>query len=252
MPTKKAAPDPKSYLNEKFVKLLLKVIDPGLVGGTIGERIPGSMCVEAAVAYAMGEKHSDDPSCVDDYLRDFKICMNDDLVYKTGRDRARALRRIAVAQLGTKGNFDRPAFIKHLRNLAFRYVGDYMMDTPIKLYWTYGEKWSPAGPMKVIDSFVNGTAGSKEFNEARKLFDEEESAICDSIDVIAGFNNKKIGTSSALDAFRELISEGVIDRDVFIEDVVQILVKMKTPGSKFLYVTKKVKFNPNAPIDHPG
>jgi len=41
---------------------VLAVVDAGLVKG-LGEAVPGHMCVEAAVCYALGEPHSDAPSC---------------------------------------------------------------------------------------------------------------------------------------------------------------------------------------------
>lgn len=41
---------------------VLETVDAGLVKG-MGSPIPGSMCVEAAVCFAMGLPHSDEPGC---------------------------------------------------------------------------------------------------------------------------------------------------------------------------------------------
>src|SRR5207249_4356268 len=54
----------------------LAVIDAGLVSG-LGQPKPGKMCVEAAICYALGLPHSDNPGCVSKSIRSFKISLND-------------------------------------------------------------------------------------------------------------------------------------------------------------------------------
>lgn len=51
-------------------------VDAGLVQGK-GSPIPGQMCVEAAVCFAMGLPHSDEPPCVSPAIRALKIRLND-------------------------------------------------------------------------------------------------------------------------------------------------------------------------------
>lgn len=87
-----------------IAKKVLETVDAGLCRGK-GEPIPGKMCVEAAVAYAMGEPHSDSPVCVDEYLRDFKISLNDK-EWASDKSRAAGLRRVAIAQLGSAGTLN--------------------------------------------------------------------------------------------------------------------------------------------------
>lgn len=55
---------------------VLSVVDAGLCHGK-GSPIPGQMCVEAAVCYALGEPHGDEPTCVAESVRNFKIGIND-------------------------------------------------------------------------------------------------------------------------------------------------------------------------------
>ena len=55
---------------------VLDVVDHGLCSGK-GEPIPGKMCVEAAVCFALGEPHGDSPSCVGTAVRAVKIKLND-------------------------------------------------------------------------------------------------------------------------------------------------------------------------------
>jgi hypothetical protein len=87
-------------IDESVAKRVLKVVDKGLVNG-VGKPEPGRMCVEAAVCYAIGQKHDDDPVCVHDDVRSLKIDMNDSLAWSDDKARARGMRRLAIAQLGT-------------------------------------------------------------------------------------------------------------------------------------------------------
>jgi hypothetical protein len=63
-------------INEALVQKLLDTVDDGLTSG-VGEPVPGQMCVEAAISYALGEPHSDGPSCVEPAVREGKIRLND-------------------------------------------------------------------------------------------------------------------------------------------------------------------------------
>lgn len=78
---------------------VLDIVDQGLCSG-MGKPIPGQMCVEAAVCYAMGMEHDDEPTCVDEDVRDAKIALND-MKWPSREERAKGMRRIAVAQLGS-------------------------------------------------------------------------------------------------------------------------------------------------------
>lgn len=92
-------------INETMVRKLLNTVDAGLVRG-LGEPVPGMMCVEAAISYALGEPHSDGPSCVEDVVRISKIALNDAKGWSSNSARAKGLRRVAIAQLGSKGVVD--------------------------------------------------------------------------------------------------------------------------------------------------
>ena len=86
-------------ITETVARKVLEVVDAGLVKG-LGTAKPGSMCVEAAVCYAMGLPHGDNPSCVARSLRSLKIRLNDS-AWSSNEARAKGLRRLAVAQLGS-------------------------------------------------------------------------------------------------------------------------------------------------------
>jgi len=99
-------------INEQVALKVLQTIDQGLVRG-LGDPVPGKMCVEAAVCFALDLPHSDDPGCVSDTLRLLKIILND-CEWSSSQSRAAGLRRLGIAQLGTKDQLDEIEFVKRL------------------------------------------------------------------------------------------------------------------------------------------
>src|SRR5688572_3503415 len=116
----------KMVINAKLARKVLKVVDVGLCKGNgvpdaEGNPVLGRMCVEEAVCYAMGEPHSDQPRCVLPVVQETKIFLNDNLLFNcqgARKRRSRALRRLAVAQLGSAGKFTDNQFTEELRRAA--------------------------------------------------------------------------------------------------------------------------------------
>ena len=96
-------------LTAEIASKVLSVVDAGLISGK-GNPIPGRMCVEAAVCYAYGLPHSDEPPCVGSAVRRFKIRLNDSR-WPTNADRTAGMRKLAIAQLGSNA-IDQRAFAK--------------------------------------------------------------------------------------------------------------------------------------------
>ena len=105
-------------ITEAVAKRCLEVVDQGLVSG-MGVPEPGKLCVEAAICYALGLPHGDDPACVSRALRQLKIKLNDS-AWSSNAARAKGLRRLAVAQLGSRENFDEKEFARRVAELAIR------------------------------------------------------------------------------------------------------------------------------------
>jgi hypothetical protein len=103
-------------INEALARKVLRVVDAGLVAG-LGQPIPGHMCVEAAVTFAMGEQFSDEPSCVAPVLRGLKIRLND-APWSSNEARTQGLRRLALCQLGSAGVLNEREFADRLVKLA--------------------------------------------------------------------------------------------------------------------------------------
>lgn len=108
-------------LTPEIVTKVLTVVDAGLSSG-LGIREPGQMCVEAAVCYALNQKHGDNPTCVHPIIREVKITLNDSS-WSSKKVRAEGMRRLAVLQLGTKDiSFDQYEFVKKLALMTVKTI----------------------------------------------------------------------------------------------------------------------------------
>ncbi|AMV25463.1 hypothetical protein VT84_13780 [Gemmata sp. SH-PL17] len=87
-------------LDVALARKVTELVNCGLVSG-VGVQEPGKMCVEAAVCFALGLPHGDDPPCVGAAVRAAKIALNDANGWLDNADRAKGMRRLAVAQLGS-------------------------------------------------------------------------------------------------------------------------------------------------------
>lgn len=86
-------------INKNLANKINTLLSHGLCLG-LGSPEPGKMCVEAAVNYACGFDHGDDPVCVGKAMRAFKIILNDS-PWSSNKARANGMRKIAIAQLGS-------------------------------------------------------------------------------------------------------------------------------------------------------
>lgn len=108
-------------ITEQKVKRLISTVDAGLCRG-LGDPSPGNMCVEAAVCYALGLPHSDDPGCVSPALRLLKIQLNDLGGWSNNAARGCGMRKLAVYQLGSKGALDEVEFARRVVKLTIQTV----------------------------------------------------------------------------------------------------------------------------------
>lgn len=107
-------------ITESIAKKVIKTVSCGLVNG-IGVPEPGKMCVEAAVCYAMGLPHSDEPVCVSPAIRRLKITLNDSS-WSSNEARAKGLLKLSVLQLGTNVDFDDVDFTKRVAEMVIRKI----------------------------------------------------------------------------------------------------------------------------------
>jgi hypothetical protein len=183
---------------------VLSVVDKGLSGG-LGKRVPGMMCVEAAVCFAFGEEHGDEPTCVHHDLRDIKIGLNDFRGWKNKKDRARGMRRLAIAQLGSVSNFNSKKFWDDVNALLFPYIKKRFIASFSKI----------KNQKEAEKMLMNET---KHFNFVF-LVDDLLGA-----ERVANYIMPKTSKSKQLHFIAEVYT--------------QALIKQKIPGTKFLYLTK--------------
>src|SRR3990167_2568340 len=94
-----------------------KILERGLCSG-VGKR-DGQMCIEAAICAALDLPHGDNPSCVASAVRSYKIALNDKK-WGSPESRAKGLRDIGIAQIGSKGVVDDREFVKRLAEKTIR------------------------------------------------------------------------------------------------------------------------------------
>jgi hypothetical protein len=93
------------------------ILQLGLSHG-MGEQ-GGQMCIEAAICYTLGLPHSDDPRCVAKSVRAFKIRLNDKK-WSSPQARAKGLRDLGLAQLGSLGIVNDKEFVTKLAEKTIR------------------------------------------------------------------------------------------------------------------------------------
>ena len=121
----------KMKITKRHAAEVIKIVDAGLVHG-LGKPEPGKMCVEAAVCYALGLPHGDNPKCVSRVLRSLKISLND-RNWSSDKARARGLRKLAVLQLGTKDTLDEKAFLAAVVEMTIKKIVPRALRSAIKI-----------------------------------------------------------------------------------------------------------------------
>lgn len=196
----------KIIVNKELAQKVIDVVTPGLCNG-LGSPEPGKMCVEAAVNYACGLPHGDDPTCVGQSVRNFKICLNDS-PWSSNKARAKGMVKIAIAQLGSN-KLNQKKFEK-------------LMDKEYaKLVW-------------------------KAFRvEISKIVKDKKMSISNKVSKIGSIsddhrdccNEHYDGLMNENPAFLKMKND---EYYTFLADIcLTVLKKMKSPGCKYLYLLNK-------------
>jgi len=201
-------------ITKELSQKVLDVVDKGLCFG-LGDPIPGQMCVEAAVCFAMGEKHGDHPDCVDSDLADFKISLNDKDDWETDKKRANGLRELAIAQLGTSSNFDYREFSDRLKH---KLLFEKFCENLLKNHH--------------LHKYLVEELKKAKWNEIDSILDEWNNYLENQYGIIDDYFSLYIETLFDINQLKKIAKASV-----------EVLVDMKTPGSKYLYLTdtKKAK-----------
>jgi hypothetical protein len=206
-------------ITEKIAAKVLATVDAGLISG-LGKPKPGEMCIEAAVCYALGEPHGDEPACVSKALRAFKIRLNDS-DWSNRHARAMGLRRLALAQLGSAGSLDEVLFVTRLAILA--------------------KKWAHAGSCAARGAATRCAVAAAIYaatadDAAARAADptRADAAAADAAD--AAIYAARAAASAAARAARATADDAARNKSLAnaAEDVVQLLIEMNAPGTKWL------------------
>lgn len=242
-----------------LVNKILKTVDAGLSDG-MGEPRPGFMCVEAAVCYALGLDHDDDPMCVEQHVRWTKIELND-LPWKSKARRAAGLRRLAIAQLGSIDVVNGNVFRDKLRELV---LSKYM-PAAIRTWATAIDTSTEYGAEDQND--LEELARILEVDTSIETVNRVQGRIFDLYRNGEGYFSNEVSKASnacktAMSAFRQVYfplscpmivvafgetiqyMPSAYRTDIyarFAEDIVQILIELKSPGCEWLHLTEVPK-----------
>jgi hypothetical protein len=218
-----------AVLSRDVAAKVLEVVDHGLTSG-LGIAEPGKFCVEAAVCYALGMPHSDRPTCVSPVLRTLKIALNDK-AWSSPQARAKGLRRLAVAQLGSAGALDEKAFLAQVVDMTIRKIVPRAMRAAAKMQRT--DLHRGALEAAALKCEQEGTRESA--LEASKVGRAAAAAA-------AAYAYAAAADAAAAAAAYAYAAAAAAARDrelaFFAEEIVQILIVMKAPGTEWLDLTE--------------
>ena len=215
---------------------VLEVIDAGLVKG-VGEPVLGQMCVEAAVCYAMGLPHGDQPSCVSPVLRELKIRLNDK-DWSSNGSRAVGLRRLGLAQLGSAGVLDEKEFLASVVDMTIGKILPRAMRSAAKVNPGRAAELEAAAqrcednPTKDAAYAAAADAAARDTDVAADAADAAAYAADAAADGRAADAAAEAAEAAGSDA--DAAAAGDRELAFFAEEVVQILITMNAPGCQWL------------------
>lgn len=229
----KSAVKPKRITKTVALKVL-EIVDQGLSNG-LGNAKPGEMCVEAAVCFALGLPHGDDPKCVSPALRSLKIRLNDSH-WSSKAARAKGLRRLAVAQLGSLGHLDDKVFAKRCAELAIRTSVPEAFRAAARIQKTPEDRDALLAAALRCEKEGTRDAALSAREVARGVRKHAAAAFAAAAYAAAA-------AAYAADAYAADAAASARDKSLaaFAEGVVQILIDMKAPGCKWLALTEVAK-----------
>lgn len=237
-------------INLEVARKVLQTIDAGLVYG-IGNPVPGQMCVEAAVCYALDLPHGDDPGCVAPALRSLKIRLNDSN-WSSNQARANGLRRLGLAQLGSKGTLDEDEFRRRVVELAIRKCVPAALRAAASVHKDAKHQAALNAAANKCESEANRSS-ALEAKQIAAAADAAAAAYASaaaayaSADAAAAYASaaSAYAADAAADAYADAAAAYAARKQArdnalaaFAEDVVQILIEMKAPGCQWLHLTE--------------
>ena len=216
-----------SEITIEAVRKLLDTIDAGLVKG-LGKPIPGQMCVQAAICYALGLPHSDDTGGDAPSLGVVKITLND-AGWSSPEVRAKGMRRLALASLGSVGALDEVEFVRRLAKMTDDKIVPIAKAATAKAAAAYT---NAANAAKTVYYATKAAADAAAYAANAANAANAVNAVGDSV------NAAKAARAAVLAASAATAAEADKVLAFFAEDAVQILIEMDVPGCRWLSLTE--------------
>lgn len=228
-----------TVITREIARTVRDIVDAGLSSG-LGKQEPGQMCVEAAVCYALGLPHGDDPGCVAQSLRLLKIRLNDAL-WSSKAARAAGLRRLAIAQLGSAGVLDEQEFTRRVVDVTIRKAVPQGLRAAAKVNSTHAQALEDAATQceregtreACRDARVVARAAAAAEAVSAAGYAAEAAAAAGAADeaVSAAEAGYAAGYAAAAAAGAEAGDKSLAE---YTEWVVGILIDMQAPGCEWL------------------
>lgn len=223
----------------EHAKAILELLKHGLSSG-LGSRVPGHMCVEAAVCYAMGLPHGDNPPCVSPAVRAFKITLNDSC-WSSHQARATGLRRLAIAQLGSS-EIDEIVFAKELVLATLRRIvpASLRSEAEVTNNIQYATKLNEVALQ--CEQFKGGTLGvACDILLAVSAVSRIAHIARCAARAVIGAANYAATYAAGCAGHAASYSGSAADADAILADMAEIavgvLMTCKSPGCEWLYLT---------------
>jgi len=221
-------------ITREIAEKVRDTVAAGLSNG-VGNPMPGQMCVEAAVCYALGLPHGDDPGCVTQSLRRLKIRLND-ARWSSNQARAAGLRRLAIAQLGSAGVLDERKFVRGVAEMTIRRMVPIALRAASKLNPRNADALEAAAVRCEREGTVESAraartdayAAAADAAAAYAAAAYDDAAAAADAYAAAAYDAVAAAAAAAADAERDRILSQ------FAEWVVEILIDLKAPGCQFL------------------
>jgi hypothetical protein len=236
-------------ITREIAEKVRDVVAAGLTQG-VGEPVPGKMCVEAAVCYAMGQPHGDEPACVSPAVRRLKIGLND-RAWSSNGARAEGLRRLAIAQLGSADSVDDPEFIRRVADVTIRRAVPIGLRAAAKVNPAHAKALESAavrceqeGTREACEAARDAAAAAAAADAAYAAANAAAAAAAADAYAANAAADAAYAANAAADAAYAAANARASARDKVLTDyaewIVEILIDLKSPGCEFLDLVPKV------------
>lgn len=226
---------------------VIELLSYGLVQG-VGEPKPGKMCVEAAVNFALGLPHGDNPPCVSTIVRGLKISLNDSN-WSSPIARADGLRRLAIAQLGSD-KIDNVLFVKELALATVRKIVPIALRAAAKVHQSDSHKAAlekcavmceSSEDLVAARSAADAASAASAASYAAAAADAAFAAFAASASAAdASASASAADAAASADAARSAAAASDKVLGIMAECAVEALIVCKSPGCKWLDLTTTV------------